>query len=124
MIENRIRRTQAEAYDNVLRYWVPSRTTPGKKYLVQLDSYGANGECECPDFRMNFEKLLKQGVTPEQAVARKLVCLKNKRGETRPKWDALRCFHIIEARAELADLTALVISRNETKHPSAPPYVY
>ncbi len=113
-----VKRTQAEVYDHALRFWVPSRSKKGKKYLVQLDSFNANGECQCPDFTCRFEGLLKQFVTPAEAVARGLVKLKKTNGETKHVWDALRCEHIIEARAEWADLSITIFAGGEKKHPN------
>ncbi len=114
------RRTQAVPYEHALRFWVPSRTVRGKRYLVQLDYYHANGFCTCPDFACNLEPLLKQGITPADAVARGLVKLKNKKGETKHVWDALRCHHLIEARAEWSDLSITAFSDAEKKHPPSP----
>lgn len=111
-----IKRTAAEIFDDPLRLWVPSRTKKGKKYLVQLDSFSANGECQCKDFSCRFQALLKQGITPQDAVARGLVKLKKSNGETKHVWDALRCDHIIEGRAEWADLSINAFSHANTKH--------
>lgn len=118
-----LRRTLAEPYDHPFRLFVPSRTTPGEKYLVELNSFDANGECQCKDFVCRFKGLLEKGVTPEQAVARGLVSLVNKRtGETKRIWDALRCEHIIEGRAQALDNVINTISDAETKHPSSAPH--
>lgn len=100
-------------YDSALRYWVWSRTKPGVKYLVQLDSYDCNGECQCESFRFNFEKYLRRGITPEHAVAAKFVKLKEKQ---RPA-DAFRCPHILEAFLQFGIDAAKTISKNEKEQP-------
>lgn len=85
-------RPEPQRYDGPLRYWVWSRTRPGVKYLVELDSYRYNGECQCEAFKFGMEPLLRRGFTPAQAVREKLVRLKENQ---RPQ-DALRCPHIID----------------------------
>lgn len=48
-------------YDSPLRYWVASRTRPGKKHLTELDAYGGIGKCTCEDFCMRHEPAVKRG---------------------------------------------------------------
>ncbi len=93
-------RVNAVRYDGDFRFLVPSRQPGEPPYLVELDSYNGNGQCICKDFTMNIEKYLKQGTSPEKAVAdghRKV-----------PAWgtveDSLRCFHVHVARLRWADL--------------------
>jgi hypothetical protein len=69
-------------FDNVLRYYVGSRSRPGLEHLVELDMYGGNGACSCEHFHFNLEPFLKKGAT---------AC------------DALRCHHIKEARQAFTD---------------------
>lgn len=86
-------------YDGPLRMTVPSRSQNIPPYLVQLDSYGCNGECQCKHFTCRLEQYLKRGVTPQQAVEQGFVEV--------PEWgtveDALRCYHIHVARMKFAD---------------------
>ncbi len=98
-----IRRTDVVAYDHLLRYHVPSRRKGVAPYLVQLDSFDGNGECQCEHFAMRLEPLLRRGVPPDVAVESGLAEV--------PTWgtvdDALRCFHIHIAQLRLAeDVTA------------------
>jgi hypothetical protein len=65
--------SSAEPYDGPLRYWVPSRRSKGGKYLVELDAYDGNGCCQCKDFAIHFEPLLKRGFTAQQALDGELV---------------------------------------------------
>ena len=105
-------RPRPKRYDHPLRYWVWSRTRPGMKFLVQIDSYGFNGECQCESFRMNLQKLLRAGVKPQQAVDQKLVELKKNQ---RPQ-DALRCPHIIDAMMAWAvDAAKIVIDHEKAQ---------
>lgn len=107
-----LKRTGAVVYDHALRFWVQSRSDVNKQYLVQLDSYDANGECQCKDFVCRFEKLIKEGVTPEVALRDKLV----KARPGKHDWDALRCEHIVEARAEAADMFVNALADAERRH--------
>jgi hypothetical protein len=104
-------RPRARSFDHALRYWVASRTVPGKEYLVQFDSYGFNGECQCKDFAINFEPLLRQNVGPESALAGGLVEL---RDYQQPR-DALRCFHICDGLVTLAEDFARAVAAAERK---------
>lgn len=88
----------AEAFDDVLRWIIPSDSDPHVSYVVELDSYAKNGECQCEHFEMRLRPLLARMVTPEQAVACGLV--KIKKG-TRVE-DALRCKHILDAQKRFA----------------------
>lgn len=106
-------RPRAHSFDHVLRYWVPSFTTPGKEYLVQFDSLKGNGECQCKWFETKLRPLLEAGVTAADAVAHDMVHLHEKQ---RPE-DALRCRHIVDGMLTLAeDFTrAVAASETETK---------
>ncbi len=99
-------------FDNALRWHVPSRTDPHVVHLVELDDYFGNGRCDCQDFCFRLEPLLRRLVTPEQAVAQKLVRLKHGQREQ----DALRCWHAIEARSAFADLMIKSISNAAQTH--------
>lgn len=48
------------AHDSPLRWLVPSSSKPGEHHLVQLDGYGTNGKCSCPDFTCRHEPALRQ----------------------------------------------------------------
>lgn len=96
MIPNRPR---PRTYDHALRWWVPSHTVPGKEYLVELDSYGFNGECQCKDFAVRLEPIVSRGIEPLSALAGGLV---EERPGKRPE-DALRCHHIIDAMMESSE---------------------
>ena len=88
-------------YDGPLRFLVRSRTQPHDHYAVELDAYGGNGSCACDHFTCRLGPLLARRVTPEQAVAEKLVKLKK---DQDPR-DSLRCWHLIEARRTYTDDT-------------------
>jgi hypothetical protein len=88
----------AEAFDDVLRWIIPSDYDPHVSYVVELDSYQKNGECQCEHFEMRLRPLLSRMVTPEEAVASGLVKLKK---GTRVE-DALRCKHILDAQKRFA----------------------
>lgn len=51
-------------HDNPLRIWVPSETRRGREYLVQLDAYNNNGECQCEHFYNRCGPELKRGALP------------------------------------------------------------
>lgn len=73
-------------YDGVFRCLVRSATTPGRKYLVDLDANGGIGKCGCRDFE-----------TRKQPEIRRL--------KTEDRWarvDRLRCIHIKALHARLA----------------------
>ena len=91
-------------YDGPLRYLCSSRSDPNAEYLVELDSYRGNGQCDCEWFRFKLEQFLKSGMPPEQAVVEGHVSLTVKKtGEVKHMADALRCAHLIEARRQFAD---------------------
>lgn len=102
-------RPAPQTFDHCLRYWVWSRTRPGVKYLVQLDSYNFNGICQCEAFQFNLAALLRRGITPAAAVDQGLVKMKERQ---RPE-DALRCPHIVDAFMQFAEDTARIIHENE-----------
>lgn len=88
----------AEPFDDALRWIIPSRTNPHESYVVELDSYAGNGECQCKWFETQFRPLLSRRVTPADAVQAGMVRLK--KGEAVE--DALRCWHIKEAQKRFA----------------------
>jgi hypothetical protein len=111
----KFKRPRPRTYDHALRYWVASFTRRDREYLVQLDSYGGNGECQCEDFACRFGPLLKRCITPEQAIEGDLVDLRDPK---RPQ-DALRCAHIVDAMmTNSEDFTrAIVATENpQTNH--------
>jgi hypothetical protein len=114
-------RPQPVPFDHCLRWWVWSRHIKGKKYLVQLDSYPIreegrmNGECQCKSFACRLEPLLKAGITPAEAVARRLVKLKENQ---RPE-DALRCPHILDALIAFAEADTRAVHEAEQAHSPA-----
>ena len=87
--------------DGMLRYTCTSRKDPNKKYVQELDAYNGNGMCSCPDFHFNLEKYLKRGLTGRQAFEQGLI-KQLKPYHFRPD-DALRCFHLMDARWDLLD---------------------
>lgn len=92
-------RLSVGAYDSPLRYFVPSRRPNGGTYLIELDAYTGNGTCQCKDFAIRFEPLLKRGFTPQMALDSGLVELP----EHKHPEDALRCEHIVTARRRAID---------------------
>ncbi len=98
-------RPRPEPYDSALRYWVHSRTTD-EKYLVQFDAYNFNGYCSCKDFAMNLEKFLKRGVTPEHAIAEKMLKLR----PGRSIHSAFMCQHIVDAYIAFGQKAARVVA--------------
>lgn len=113
----------AELYDTALRFLVPSESDPHVKYLVELDSFSGNGECDCPAFNFprkgtQFSKrdLCARRVTPEAAVAAGWVKLPDSGRMS----DALRCKHIVSGRDEIATVTINFIAKHATKKNTAP----
>lgn len=102
----------ASGDDHVLEYSVPSRTRPGVTHKCVLSDYRGNGRCSCEDYTMNFEKYLRRGITPEEALAEKLI--KPRKGK-RPA-DALRCEHLIEARTQFTDDMIRAVSQIDRAH--------
>ena len=103
-------------FDSALRYHVASRSQAHEVHLVELDSYAGNGECSCTFFRLKLEPLLLRLVTPEQAVAQRLVRLKPGQREQ----DALRCWHLVEARSQFAtDMLTAILSHEKAHTPAA-----
>lgn len=51
-------------HDHPLRFWVPSQTTYGKEYLVDLASYRGSGRCDCPHFIFRCQPELSRGAIP------------------------------------------------------------
>jgi hypothetical protein len=96
----------ARWYDGV-RYHVPSSTRPHITYLVELTDYTCNGTCQCEHFHTRLGPLLSRRITPQQAIARKLVKVK----KTDHPEDALRCQHIIAARRQFTDEVISAITR-------------
>lgn len=66
----------------LLRFFVQSRSIPGQRYLVDLESYHFNGQCGCQYFCFSLAPKLAAGVTPSERT---------------------RCAHIREAREWLLD---------------------
>lgn len=93
----------AEVYDNALSWKVKSRRNPREVYVVDLGDYNCNGRCFCKDFQIHFEPLLKRGYTAEKAVAEGLVAVREYQVFAR---NALSCFHICDARDQLAHYAA------------------
>ncbi len=67
-----------------LRFHVRSRTEPGLKYLVDLESYNRNGECGCQHFEFRLRPVLAEHRHPTPS-------------------DRTRCWHILKARGWLLD---------------------
>ena len=106
----------AVPFDAPLRFHVRSRTRAHDTYLVDLAEYQGNGTCQCEDFVMRLEPLLRRGITPAQAVAGKLVRLTNKQGEQKDPADGLRCWHICLARRQFTDdVIAAMGKKNEAQ---------
>jgi len=91
-------RTCAEA-EGTLRYWVRSNTVLNRRYLVDLAMFNGNGLCACKHSQIRCQKLLKRGISPQEAVEKGLINLK----EGHKVYDALRCDHILEARSAFLD---------------------
>jgi hypothetical protein len=106
----------AENYDCALRYIVPSREKPEETRMVEIDSYDGNGECSCERFEMVLGPLLKRGYTPDRALKEKKVRLVY---EGQRPADALRCFHILEARAAFLDDFLKALWKNRRQRASA-----
>ena len=51
------------AYEPPMRWLVPSGSQPGESHLVQLDAFGVNGRCSCPDFTCRHEPILRADPT-------------------------------------------------------------
>ena len=85
-------------------------------YLVGLSEYNGTGICQCEDFVMRFESLLRRGITAEQALAQKLVRLR----EGQEPEDALRCWHIRHARSQFADDVISAMARQAAPHDPPP----
>ena len=106
----------AQKFDHALRYHVPSRSDPHATYLCEIDDYAGNGRCDCPFFQFSLEPLLRRLVTPEQAVAQRLVRLKAGQRET----DSLRCYHILAVRDQFAtDMLTAILSHEKAHTPAA-----
>lgn len=106
-------KAKAEAFDDVLRWIIPSDSDPHASYVVELGSPPGYSVCQCMHFECRLRPLLEQRVTPEEAVARGLV--KYKKGARIE--DALKCRHILDAekRFSQAMLGALVKTRTATE---------
>jgi hypothetical protein len=66
----------------MFRAFVGSRSTAGKKHLVDLEEWNWNGKCDCINFECRLQPKVKRGVTP---------C------------DGLRCSHIRRFRSYFLD---------------------
>lgn len=47
------------AYEPPMRWLVPSGSRPGENHLVELNAFGVNGRCSCPDFTCRHEPGLR-----------------------------------------------------------------
>lgn len=104
--EKRNVRLPSENFDEVLSWKISSETTPGDTYVVELDSFSGNGECQCDSFLFDMRPLLVRGVTPHEAFYKKRIACKDGKD-----WrDCLRCKHILEARRQLADATVAFVA--------------
>ena len=81
-------------HDHPLRFWVPSETTEGREYLVDLAAYRQNGRCTCPHFIYRCQPKLVRGVLPG------------------PLW---RCNHIEKARDHFISLMLERIKKHMPK---------
>ena len=66
----------------LLRFFVQSRSIPGQRYLVDLESYHFNGQCGCQHFTFGIQPKLNAGARTSPGT---------------------RCAHIREAREWLLD---------------------
>lgn len=100
-------------YDSRLRYLVTSRRPNVDPYLVELDAFDYNGECQCEHFACRLAPLLRAGLTAEIAWESGLVELP----DLGTVADCLRCYHIQLARlAFAADVLSEIKARtNEPK---------
>lgn len=69
-------------FDSPLRFLVDSHSRGEIQHLVDLSAYELNGECSCEHFTHRLRKHLEKGAEPG---------------------DHLRCHHIKDARAHVAD---------------------
>jgi hypothetical protein len=102
--------TVAEVYDDLLRWTVTSRSDPHVSYVCELADYHGQGRCTCTDYQVRFEPLLAQQYTPERALAEGLVKIRPYQVTAD---NALRCWHIIDARSKLSSaiIKAFTIAR-------------
>lgn len=98
--------------DSPLEYTVPSRTRPGETHKCELSAYRGNGICHCEFFQFKLNPLLMRRISPEQAVCEGKIKLKpGQRIE-----DALRCAHLLEARATFTDGVIAAIAEKDRDH--------
>jgi hypothetical protein len=50
-------------YEPPFRWLVPSGSRPGEHHLVELNAFGVNGRCSCPDFTCRHEPSLRDDPT-------------------------------------------------------------
>ena len=107
----------ARVFDDALRFQVPSRSEPDE-HLVDLGAYRGAGRCDCMDFATRFEPLIARGVSPEDAVARGLVKLRDY--QLGPE-DALSCWHLVQGRRRVARhfIAAALAAREATAEKGA-----
>lgn len=105
----------AEVYDDILRWKIPSRTDPHENYVVELNEAPGYDVCQCKWFVTTLGPLLKLGYTPERALAEGLVKIKKCERVS----DALRCFHVREARDQFAAACVRVMSKMKRKQEKA-----
>lgn len=105
-------------FDDAVRFLVPSRRNPKETYLVQLDSFGGQGECQCKWYVCNLQPWLKRGYNGPRALAEGKVKLIY--DDQRPE-DALRCRHIIDAHRTFADqVLKAIVERKSHDRPENP----
>ncbi len=100
-----------EPGDCSTRWWVKSRTR-GKRYLCDLASYDGNGRCQCEQFTIRIEPLIRSGRNIADALEAGAVQLREYHVGT---FDVFRCSHIMVARSVLLD--AFLAKLNETQKP-------
>jgi hypothetical protein len=84
-------------YDSPGRYLVPSRSRAGEVHLVDLLAYRLNGRCDCPDFTVRREPMLRKGASPGNST---------------------RCKHIHAARDAMLQLILEEIRSSTPAEPS------
>ena len=94
-------------FDCATRFTIPSASVAHEVYLVELDSYAGNGECNCMWFETQFRPLLSRGITPDKALASGAIRIKPQCREQ----DVLRCKHIIEARHQFCTMVIQAMNR-------------
>lgn len=86
--------------DGTLRFRIKSRTQAGIEHIVELDSYKGHGMCSCKGFQHFYSGPLQKGISPR--VAFEDGWFKELKPWQLTPDDACCCFHLVEARRELA----------------------